>query len=216
MEQANDGVIERVEYRQGGGKIIQFFSCAQIYSSSVRLKYLKKNLTPSMEDGRPNPRVEAGERPDDVILLHRMGIRDLCSDSEKPPSVRPKVQDRESDGGRLLHPSKPPERPFSIVLVNFIPILDVLCGDMVHAYVLAIVGASPSGYAQRQRKCNGLRNTLSIFTARQAVFEVPCPVSRGRPGGKKTSSGYECCQVQLAPHRCRWKGDGQVFGFRGC
>jgi hypothetical protein len=132
-----------------------------------------------MKDRRPDPGVEARKRPDDIIPLHGMRIRDLAPDFGQPADVRPKVEERERDGGRLLHPRQSPERPFSVVLVDSIAQPDIPRRDIVHTRVFAVVFAGPASEAQRDGKRDVVgKATPGTPTTPQAVFEFGGPIPR--------------------------------------
>ena len=58
------------------------------------------------------------------------------------------IEDREKDGCRFLNTSKAPERPLPVVLLDGPSILYSSIGDQMHALVLAVIGARPSGESQ--------------------------------------------------------------------
>lgn len=59
-----------------------------------------------------------------------------------------KVQHRERDRSRLLHPRVPSERPLPIILQDGLVFVDSFVGDEAHAMVLAFVGTRPPGEAK--------------------------------------------------------------------
>lgn len=97
-----------------------------------------------MENGRPDPGVDANRSEAQVVGLHGMPVRYSFLDGHSPANVVEHVQERERDRRRLLHAREPPEWPFAVVLVDAVSARNGEIGYGVHALVLAVVVTRPA------------------------------------------------------------------------
>ena len=104
-----------------------------------------------MEDRRPDPSVHAHGREDEIVSFHWMPIRYSALDFYGSSQMEEHVQPRERDGGWLLHARESPERPLAVVLVNSVAARDSSISNEMHALVLAVIVAGPTGEAERKR-----------------------------------------------------------------
>ena len=100
--------------------------------------------TSRVKNRRPYPRVYTHKREVEVVPFQRVHLRNPPLQLPQPSHMHHQIHNREQRRRRLLYAREPPERPFTVVLVDFGFGALSRVGDAVHAVVPAVVGACPT------------------------------------------------------------------------
>lgn len=131
---ADDGVKESVHDGGSRGKVIEF---------------LRARPVATVVDGRPEPGVDADDSVSEIEGTHVVVFGDGAFETGPGENVHVSIEEGEEDRGGFLHAEEAVERPFAVVLVDRLVLLDGIFGDGVHAEVSTVVDARPLCQSQR-------------------------------------------------------------------
>ncbi|RUS18092.1 hypothetical protein BC937DRAFT_89153 [Endogone sp. FLAS-F59071] len=142
------------------------------------IKLLSEREIAGVEDGRPEPGVNAEDDPAKVVWTHLVTDRDLAAKDRPIVVVHVAVADGEGDGSWLLDTPEAIEGPFAIVLNDRLFSKLGNLSDRLHASVLAVLGTGPKSKAEGEGEL-GIHGTGCVNASCDAMAKLGAFIAFG-------------------------------------